>query len=109
MKQPDGLIAVLLDRGADPGNDRSDAAMDLSRFDEPEALDALIAVASDASEPESLLDDCGDSIGEIWWRQGVFDASVFARLAPVAQKLVQAWAAKAVPPPAPPTGIKSRP
>ena len=41
MKQPQGLIEVLLDVTAAEA-DRDDAAMDLAAYDEPEVEDALI-------------------------------------------------------------------
>ena len=48
VKQPQGLIEVLLDVAAAEA-ERDDAAMDLAAYDEPEVEDALIHVGADAS------------------------------------------------------------
>jgi tetratricopeptide (TPR) repeat protein len=77
--QPQGLVGVLLDRSARL-DERDDAAMDLGTRDEPEALAALVEVASDSESDPTLLDTCGESIGEIWARNGSVDAAVLARL-----------------------------
>src|SRR5204863_9158536 len=58
VEQPQGLISVLLDRGAEFG-DRDDAAMDLGAFDDQSAFDALLAVATDPTEDSDLHDTCG--------------------------------------------------
>ena len=50
MKQPQGLIEVLLDVTASEA-DRDDAAMDLAAYDEPEVEDALIQVGADSPPP----------------------------------------------------------
>lgn len=69
LKQPQGLISVLLDRNAEFG-DRDDAAMDLGMYDEEEAELALLAVASDSHTDPLLADSCGESLAEIWCRKG---------------------------------------
>ena len=86
VAQPQGLISVLLDKTLDPDNDRDDAAMDLGAYDEPEALTALIQVASDPTEPHDLLEQCADSIYAIWRRRGGADQAMVARLAPPARE-----------------------
>jgi hypothetical protein len=68
MKQPQGLIEVLLDVAAAEA-DRDDAAMDLAAYDEPEVEDALIHVGSDSSTPNSVAASCGESLAEIWLRK----------------------------------------
>lgn len=62
--QPAGLISVLLDRLA-PFGDRSDAAMDLGAFDEPEAAAALKQLAEDATEDPDLVEQCRESLMDI--------------------------------------------
>jgi tetratricopeptide (TPR) repeat protein len=79
VPQPQGLVGVLLDRAVPPDR-RDDAAATLSTHDEPEALDALVSVASDASEAEALLDRCGASIAAIWSRNASLDAATLERL-----------------------------
>ena len=69
MDQPAGLISDLLDPSARV-DERDDAAMDLSQFDEPEAIAALIQVGCDADEDEIVLESVGESIAEILLRDG---------------------------------------
>ena len=84
MEQPDGLIKVLLDPRADVA-DRDDAAMDLHRYDEPEALAALLQVGSDEKEPDIILSSVGESIAEILLRRGRTWCAGVDQLAPAAQ------------------------
>ncbi len=67
MKQPQGLIEVLLDVTASEV-DRDDAAIDLGAYDEPEVEEALIRVGADLSTPNSVAASCGESLAEIWMR-----------------------------------------
>ncbi len=67
----DSLIRILLDKSRYIG-ERDDAAMDLGSFDEPEALDVLIQVATDVREDDMILSSCGSSIKNIWIRQGSY-------------------------------------
>ncbi len=62
--QPAGLISVLLNRSA-PFGDRSDAAMDLSAFDEKEAAAALKRIVDDATEDPDLVEECRESLMDI--------------------------------------------
>ena len=77
--------------------------MDLGRYDEPEALDALVVVASDSDEDPQLLDSCGESIAEIWARRGGIDGEVLARVRDEARVVLlatlEALAPRLVPPP----------
>lgn len=66
--QPQGLIGVLLNTTAEYG-DRDDTAMDLGAYDEPEAEEALLKVASDPVTDAALAETCGKSLGEIWVRR----------------------------------------
>ena len=67
MKQPQGLIEVLLDVTASEV-DRDGAAIDLGAYDEPEVEEALIRVGADLSTPNSVAASCGESLAEIWMR-----------------------------------------
>ncbi len=87
VKQPEGLICVLLDKDAEYG-DRDDAAMDLAAYDEPEAESALIKVACDPEVYEGLADSCGESLGEIWVRRDATDKSIFKKLTPTAARIL---------------------
>jgi hypothetical protein len=88
IRQPEGLMAVLLDRSA-RADERDDAAMDLGTFDEPEALRALLQVGSDPNEDPDLLVSVGESIGEIWARQGAYDEAQLCSLLPAAREIVK--------------------
>jgi hypothetical protein len=65
--QPAGLIGALRDLTLDVGG-RDDAAIDLGKYDEPEALAALIDIGSDPATPDVVLWSCGESIAYIWLR-----------------------------------------
>jgi hypothetical protein len=89
VKQPDGLISVLLDRTLRP-DERDDAAMDLSAYDE--ALPILIEAAQNLSEDEMVAESIGESLGEMWKRLGGgFDPTVVARMHPAAQREIGHW------------------
>ena len=79
MKQPQGLIEVLLDVTASEA-DRDDAAMDLVAYDEPEVEEALIRVAADLSNPSSVAASCGESLAEIWIRKRKLNHAALQRL-----------------------------
>jgi hypothetical protein len=81
--QPQGLISVLLDQTARP-DERDDAAMDLSAYDE--ALPVLIEAAQNAAEDEMVAESIGESIGEMWKRLGGYDPALVARMHPAAQR-----------------------
>lgn len=77
-------IDVLLDSTA-PYGDRYDAAMELEKFDDPKALEALQTIAADHDEDDILTAMCGESIGYIWARQNNFSEEIYARLTPSAK------------------------
>jgi hypothetical protein len=85
VKQPAGLISVLLDSSAEFG-DRDDAAMDLEAFDEPEAEEALLTIALDPMVDEFLADRAGESIWGIWKRKQKYDANIVRKMHPAARK-----------------------
>lgn len=89
MEQPLGLICVLLDPDAAVA-EQDDAAMDLARFDEPEALDALLRVGRTANESETLLASLGESIAEILLRGGRSWCPGVDELAPTARQAFEA-------------------
>lgn len=79
VEQPQGLVSVLKNCSARE-DERDDAAMDLSVYDEAMAIDALIEVASDSATPATLAGTCGESIAEIWSRNGTYSKDVYRRL-----------------------------
>jgi hypothetical protein len=79
MKQPQGLIEVLLDATA-PEADRDDAAMDLAAYDDSEVEDALIRVGVEPSAPGAVAASCGESLAEIWLRRGKMNLAALKRL-----------------------------
>jgi hypothetical protein len=79
MKQPQGLIEVLLDVTALEA-DRDDAAMDLAAYDEPEVEEALIRVGADSSTPNTVAASCGESLAEIWIRKKTLNLDALKRL-----------------------------
>jgi hypothetical protein len=78
------LISVLLDGDASE-EERDDAAMDLSAFDEPDVHAALARVAIDSAESELVAGSAGESLAELWAACGAVDRVVFERLVPVAR------------------------
>jgi len=68
IKQPQGLIEVLLDVTASEA-ERDDAAMDLAAYDDPEVEEALVRVGADASTSPIVAASCGESLAEIWLRK----------------------------------------
>jgi hypothetical protein len=83
------MISYLLERNSDLAG-RDDCAMDLAKYDEKDAEEALLQVASDPSQEEVLLDTCGESLGEIWARQGRVDSALLALLQPPARRVALA-------------------
>ena len=76
------LVDVQLDMGT-----RIDLAMCLSESDEPGVEEALVSVAANPNEFESLRDACGESLGEIWARRGVIPDSICRGLTPCARDI----------------------
>lgn len=85
MSKANRLIEVLLDKESRV-DERDDAAMDLSSFDDESVLEALMLVGEDHNESDIVLASCGESIGMILMRQAVADQSLLERLAPVAKR-----------------------
>lgn len=70
------LIKLLLDNSATI-SERDDAAMDLSRYDSIDVLDALFMVGSDSSVNKIILSSIGESLAEIWVRNDSFSAKMY--------------------------------
>lgn len=78
------LIAILNDK-SDLWN-RYDAALEISEYDNQEALEALIALASDPNEDVVFISRCGEAISTIWHRLKIFDEKIYRQLQPSAQR-----------------------
>ncbi len=81
------LINILLDKTARE-DERDDAAIDLGRYLDLRALNALIKIASDPTEDKFIMDNCAESIGEICIGLDWFDPIQFDSLIPVVQRIV---------------------
>lgn len=81
------LIDILLDKNARE-DERSDAAIDLGIHKDPRALQPLIEVASNPKEDDTILDNCAESIGEIFIGMNQFNEHFFRKITPYAQKIV---------------------
>ena len=78
------FIQILLNKTASI-SERDDAAIDLGNFDSEEALDALLSVARDKEDDDSIMDVCGESIAQIWVRRNQIDIEAYKNLHPYAQ------------------------
>jgi hypothetical protein len=83
------LVELLLDTSAEFG-DRDDAAMDLRRFNGPEVEAALASVASSSSSDADLVDRCGESLADIWCRNGRVNDLTWSKLRPEAKAIAKA-------------------
>jgi hypothetical protein len=83
------LIAYLLDRNADLAG-RDDCAMELAKYDENDAEQALLQIGADSSQDEVILDTCGESLGQIWVRQGRVDIVAVTSLNQTAREVALA-------------------
>jgi hypothetical protein len=84
MRQPDGLISVLLD-GTASLDERDDAAMDLHAYDEPQAEGVLFSVAVNPATAPVFVASCGESLGEIWSRRTEIPVQALHALPPQAR------------------------
>jgi len=85
IAQPEGTISVLLN-GKSKLNDRCIAAQDLAMYDEKEAEGALLLIVGRTDIPHVLLQDCGKSLAEIWWRKKHYKSEVVKTFMPYARK-----------------------
>lgn len=73
------LVEILLDTDAD-WSDRHDAALNLAEFDEKPIEDALLQVAQNTEEDDTLVETCGESLGIIWSTRQAFDVVIYKSL-----------------------------
>lgn len=81
------LVDILLDKTARE-DERDDAAIDLREYKDVRAWKALIKIASNSQEEHTLIDNCAESIGEIWNEMNYFNEQVFETMVPFAQKII---------------------
>jgi len=84
MDKVELLIRVLLDKNARI-DERDDAAMDLGKYDDDRALNALISIVLNPNEDSFIMDVCGESIGEIWVKRNFFDFDLYKKMHKSAQ------------------------
>jgi len=82
-------LVELEDQDEDLGT-RIDLAMALGDCHEVAAEESLLKIASNAFEHASLVDACGESLGEIWSRGGEIPYDKFKELTPSAKKIAEA-------------------
>ncbi len=81
----DELIKILLDKKEEISA-RDDAAMDLRKYDDPLALEALLKIATTPDKNEEFLADvCGESIAKILLRTNHFDPKYLDQMIPAAR------------------------
>jgi HEAT repeat protein len=83
--QVDLLIDILFDNTARE-DERDDAAMDLGRYDDDKALNALLLIASNLNENDTVLDSSGESIAKILTRRKELNKDIFENLHPIAKR-----------------------
>lgn len=81
------LIETLLDKSARE-DERGDAAIDLGQLKNPIALEALTKIASNPEEDDVIVDNCAESIAEIFVYTNKFDNELFNRLNQFAKEIV---------------------
>ncbi len=72
MDTIDGLISVLLNTTARI-DERDDAGIDLGKYDDDRALNALLTIVLDPNVEPFINDACGESIARIWIKRNYFN------------------------------------
>ena len=72
--QPGGMVAALFNYKLP--HERIMIASDLAFFDERIVWEALLHIASDPLEESGLREKCGESLGEIFWRNQIMDERI---------------------------------
>ena len=80
----DKLLKILFDDQASI-SERDDAAMILGGFSDARSVNALISKSKDLNENEIVLNSCGESLGEIWAKQNLFNENEYRTLSGTAR------------------------
>lgn len=79
MDKIDQLVEILLDVHARI-DERDDAAMDLGKYNDERALNALLSIVLNPKAEPFIMDVCGESIAEIWVSRNHFDVNLFNKM-----------------------------
>lgn len=94
--QVDLLIEILFDITARE-DERHDAVMDIGNFDDNRALNALLQIAQNPKENNTILDACGESIAQIWATRDRFDIQFYKKFQPSVQDAIKSYIKKKKP------------
>ena len=86
----DLLIELLFDSTARE-DEKHDAIMDIGAYNDDRALNALLQIAVDPNENDTILDACGESIAEIWTKRNQFNVEAYKKLRPCAQHEIKIY------------------
>ncbi|GAB4230941.1 MAG: hypothetical protein Tsb0021_09130 [Chlamydiales bacterium] len=78
------LIEILLDPYVGVC-EKDDAAMDLAEYPDDRVVEALVKIGSKESEDDTVLNSCGESLGEIWIRRNHLPIALFEQLTQVSK------------------------
>ena len=96
MDKIDELVEILLDPTARI-DERDDAAIDLGKYDDDRALNALLSVVLDPKGEPSILDVSAESIAEIWVKRNYLDVNLYNKMIPVARREIYNYIKKIKP------------
>jgi hypothetical protein len=86
----DLLIATLFDAAARE-DEKHDAVMDIGEFNDDRALNALLQIAIDPNENETILDSCGESIAQIWTKRNKFNVEAYKNFRPCVKHSIKMY------------------
>lgn len=78
------LIGILLDKTASD-YERDDAAMYLAKYNDDSVTKALLIIASNPNDNETVLETCGETLGLIWLDQNMFNKKAYDLLTRIAR------------------------
>lgn len=90
------LIKILFDATARE-DERHDAIMDMSDYNDDRVLNALLLIGSDSNEDDVILDSAGESIAQIWFKRNKFDITAYNKLDPRAKQSMKIYLTNAKP------------
>lgn len=90
------LAAILFDSEGEQG-ERSDAAMDLRLFPNDQAINVLMKAATAPRGFDSLLQEVGESLGEIWAERALLEIESLKKMQPLARSVAASVMAHRMP------------